>query len=159
MKLILLFFTAFLLHFQTSTLEKIRASFPTASATKQSAASFSALVKNADSDAAAQGYKAAAKMIQAKFEQGNSRKTLMTEGIKSLESLISKNSANTELRLIRLSIQENLPKIVGYNKNIKDDKALIIKNYSKENAALKKYIKSFSTASKSMTPAEKASLK
>lgn len=159
MKLILLFFTAFILNFQSSTLEKIRSSFPTASATKQSAATFAALTKNADSDAASQGYKAAAKMIQAKFETGNSRKTLMTDGIKNLEALIAKNSSNTELRLIRLSIQENLPKIVGYNKNIQDDKALIIKNYGKENQALKKYIKSFSTASKSMTAAEKASLK
>lgn len=58
-----------------------------------------------------------------------------------------------------MSVQENIPKIVGYRGSLKDDKAFLLNNYSKQNAALKTYIKKFAAQSKTMTDAEKAMLK
>ncbi|MNU02992.1 hypothetical protein D3C72_2468730 [compost metagenome] len=58
-----------------------------------------------------------------------------------------------------MSVQENIPKIVGYNKNLKEDKTFLINNYSKQNADLKSYIKQFAGQSKTMTASEKASFK
>jgi len=58
-----------------------------------------------------------------------------------------------------MSVQENIPKIVGYNKNLKEDKTFILSNYSKQNSALKTYVRKFAMQSKTMTAAEKNSLK
>lgn len=89
----------------------------------------------------------------------NNRKALVKSGATSLESIIKSNPNNAELRLIRLSVQENIPKIVGYRGSMKDDKAFLLNNYSKQNAALKNYIKRFAMQSKTITEAERATLK
>ena len=50
------------------------------------------------------------------------------KGKDKLEHLINNYSNNIELRFLRLTIQENLPKILGYNENINEDKTFINKN-------------------------------
>jgi hypothetical protein len=114
--------------------------------------------KTSGSDAVIQGYKAAAKIMEAKITKNN-RKALVKSGATSLEAIIKSNPNNAELRVIRMSVQENIPKIVGYNKNLKEDKTFILNNYSKQNSALKTYIRKFAMQSKTMTAAEKNSLK
>jgi hypothetical protein len=89
----------------------------------------------------------------------NNRKALVKTGATSLESIIKSNPNNIELRLIRLSVQENIPKIVGYRGSIKDDKAFLINNYSKQNTTLKSYVKKFAMQSKSFTDTERATIK
>ncbi|MFC7347452.1 hypothetical protein ACFQO9_12055 [Chryseobacterium zhengzhouense] len=158
MKLIFSFLTAFILFFQ-SGLESLRESYAKANSSNANTEAFiNTAEKASGSDAIVQGYKAAAKIMEAKITKNN-RKALVKSGATSLEAIIKSNPNNAELRVIRMSVQENIPKIVGYNKNLKEDKTFILNNYSKQNSALKTYIRKFAMQSKTMTAAEKNSLK
>ena len=158
MKLILTFLTAFMFFFQTD-LESLRNAYAKAnSSTANTQAFINVADKQAGSDVVTSGYKAAAKIMEAKIAKQN-RKSLVKTGAVSLESIIKSNPNNIELRLIRLSVQENIPKIVGYRGSLKDDKAFILNNYSKQNATLKNYIKRFAMQSKTITDTERATLK
>lgn len=158
MKLIFSFITAFLLFFQ-SGIESLRESYAKASASNAGTEAFiNTAEKTSGSEAVILGYKAAAKIMEAKIAKNN-RKALVKSGAFSLEAVIKSNPNNAELRLIRMSIQENIPKIVGYRGSLKDDKVFLINNYSKQNSALKNYIKKFAAQSKTMTAAEKANFK
>ncbi|MDR6372733.1 hypothetical protein J2795_003682 [Chryseobacterium bernardetii] len=158
MKLILSFFAAFVFLFQ-SDLETLRNSYAKANESNSNTQNFiDTAEKQSGSDVVTVGYKAAAKIMEAKIAKSN-RKSLVKTGATSLEAVIKSNPNNAELRLIRMSVQENIPKIVGYRGSLKDDKAFLLNNYSKQNTALKGYIKRFATQSKTMTEAEKATLK
>lgn len=158
MKLIFSFITACILFFQ-SGIESLRDSYAKANASNANTEAFiDTAEKTSGSDAVTQGYKAAAKIMEAKIAKQN-RKALVKSGATSLESIIKSNPNNIELRVIRMSVQENIPKIVGYRGSLKDDKAFILNNYSKQNSALKNYIKKFVAQSKTMTAAEKANFK
>ncbi|WP_326981254.1 hypothetical protein VUJ46_13400 [Chryseobacterium sp. MYb264] len=158
MKLIFSFLTAFFLFFQ-SDLESLRDSYAKANASDVNTEAFINIAdKQPGSDAVTKGYKAAAKIMEAKIAKSN-RKALVKEGATHLEAVIKSNPNNAELRLIRMSVQENIPKIVGYRGSLKDDKAYLLSNYTKQNPALKNYIKRFAAQSKTMTDAEKATLK
>lgn len=158
MKLIFSFLTAFILFFQ-SGLESLRESYAKANSSNANTEAFiNTAEKASGSDVIIQGYKAAAKIMEAKITKNN-RKALVKSGATSLEAIIKSNPNNAELRVIRMSVQENIPKIVGYNKNLKEDKTFILNNYSKQNSALKTYIRKFAMQSKTMTEAEKATFK
>lgn len=160
MKLLFSFIAAFILFFQNTDLETIRENYPTANLSQQNAEKFAKIVeKTPSSDAVIKGYKAASEIVSAKFMKGSERRNTVTSGIKSLENIITSNPNQIELRLIRLSIQENLPKIVNYSRKIQEDKSFILKNYEQQNNATKNYIKEFLKNSKSMSAAEKTSLK
>ncbi len=158
MKLIFAFITAFVFFLQGPDLDTVRLKFPTAHTTKQNADNFAKLVANGTGSTMA-GYKAAAKIIQAKFAKGEGRKKIIASGVKSLENSIKADSDNAELRLIRLSIQESLPKFIRYNTHIAADKAFLLKNFTSQNFALKAHIKKFVAVSKSFTAQEKLKLK
>lgn len=158
MKFIFTFITAFILFFQ-SGIESLRESYAKANSSNTGTEAFITMAeKTSGSDAVIQGYKAAAKIMEAKIAKSN-RKALVKSGATSLEAVIKNNPNNAELRVIRMSVQENIPKIVGYRGSLKDDKAFLLNNYSKQSASLKNYIKRFAAQSKTMTPAEKATLK
>jgi hypothetical protein len=55
-----------------------------------------------------------------------------------------------------MSIQENAPKITGYNKQIDEDKKFIIKNYSSQKPDLKEFAKAYVNKSTLFTKEEKA---
>lgn len=160
MKLILSFLTAFIFFFQND-LEALRNSYAKANQSNENTRSFISIAeKQSGSDAVTSGYKAAAQIMEAKVttEKGK-RKSFVKTGATTLESLVKNNPNNIELRLIRLSVQENIPKIVGYRGSLKEDKAFILSNYNKQSTALKNYIKKFALQSKTFTVTDKASLK
>lgn len=161
MKLLLSIATVFTMFLQSGNVESLRNAYAKANSSTESAKSFIKLAENASgSDVTTSGYKAAADIMQAKVTtEKNKRKSYVTKGAKSLESLIASNLNHIELRLIRLSIQENIPKIVGYHKNQKEDKDFLIKNFAKQNSAMKVYIKKFANQSKNFTATERAQLK
>ncbi len=160
MKLLFSFIASFILFFQNTDLETIRESYTVANLSQQNAEKFAKIIeKTTSSDIVFKGYRAASEIVSAKFMKGKDRKTSLSNGIKSLETNINVNPDNIELRFIRLSIQENLPKIVNYSRKIQEDKNFILKNYEQQNNATKNYIKEFLKTSKSMSAAEKASLK
>lgn len=160
MKLIFTLMFTFFSFFQ-SDLESLRNSYSKANSSNENAKNFIALAeKKSSNDPVISAYKSASKILEAKVTtEKNKRKSFVKSGATTLESLIASNPNNAELRVIRMSVQENIPKIVGYNKNLKEDKTFLINNYSKQNADLKSYIKQFAGQSKTMTASEKASFK
>lgn len=155
------FLAGLFLILQSSDLEALRNSYSKANLSNDNAKNFIALAeKKSSSDPVISAYKFASKILEAKVTtERNKRKSFVKSGATGLESTIASNPNNAELRVIRMSVQENLPKIVGYSKNLKEDKTFLINNYSKQNQDLKNYIKQFAGQSKTMTASEKASFK
>ncbi len=86
------------------------------------------------------------------------KKELFVEGVKLIESAIKTEPNNLEIRLIRLSIQENTPKILNYKKNITEDKRFIVAQFAKQNQSLKEYVQSFVSQSSVFTAEEKQTI-
>ncbi|MBB4808052.1 hypothetical protein HNP38_003392 [Chryseobacterium defluvii] len=161
MKLLLSLLTGLCLFFQSADIEALRNSYAKANQSVTNTQSFIDLTeKQSSSDAVTSAYKAAAKIMEARItKEKGKRKSFVKSGATSLENIIKSNPNNAELRLIRLSVQENLPKIVGYHSSMKDDKTFILNSYSKQNTGLKNYIKKFASQSKTFTAADRALLK
>jgi hypothetical protein len=51
------------------------------------------------------------------------------KGKEKLDSLLSININNVELRFLRYTIQENAPSFLGYNSKIDEDKKFLLKTY------------------------------
>jgi|LakMenE18May11ns_1017448.scaffolds.fasta_scaffold9959532_9 hypothetical protein len=79
-----------------------------------------------DNECYAKAYNAAGTMIGAKFE-GNPFKKIkdFSKGKNALEEVIEANPENPEFRFIRLAVQLNIPKLLNYRDNIKEDTTLI----------------------------------
>ncbi|KRD11314.1 hypothetical protein ASE21_06295 [Flavobacterium sp. Root901] len=115
---------------------------------------------SASDDKVLVAYKAASILLDSKFADKLKNKIdRFKEGAKLLESTIKSEPNNIEIRMIRLSIQENVPGITGYKKNIKEDKKFIAAHYAEQNAALKDYLKDFVLQSKSFSEKEKQFVK
>ncbi|SHI61248.1 hypothetical protein [Pseudozobellia thermophila] len=102
-------------------------------------------------------YKGAATTMMAKFAKGiKDKRTFFNEGKELLEFSVNAEPSNVEIRCIRLSVQENAPKILGYTKNIDEDRTYIIKNYNAmEDRGAKAFVKGFVSRSQSFTDAQK----
>lgn len=65
-------------------------------------------------------------------------------GKKLMNIAVLKDPKNVEIRLMRLSTQEKAPKILGYTKNISEDKKVIINEYENiKDEDLKIYVKKY----------------
>jgi hypothetical protein len=105
-------------------------------------------------------YKAASILLDSKFESIlGSKISRFKEGAKLLEATLKSDPNNIEIRMIRLSIQEDVPGITGYKKNIKEDKKFITTHYAEQNATLKEYLKDFVLQSKSFSEKERQFVK
>jgi hypothetical protein len=105
-------------------------------------------------------YKAASILLDSKYEKKIGEKiSRFKEGAKLLESTIASEPNNIEIRMIRLSIQENVPGITGYKKNIKEDKKYLTAHYAEQSGLLKQYLKDFVLQSKSFSEKEKQFVK
>jgi hypothetical protein len=105
-------------------------------------------------------YKAASILVDSKFESLiGSKISRFKEGAKLLEATLKSDPNNIEIRMIRLSIQEDVPGITGYKKNIKEDKKFITTHYAEHTGALKEYLKDFVLQSKSFSEKEKQFVK
>ncbi len=69
------------------------------------------------------------------------------EGHELLEEAIAEDPENAELRFLRLSIQENAPKILTYYGNIEEDKVMILAQYHNFNKELQAFVKDFAKTS------------
>lgn len=105
-------------------------------------------------------YKAASILVDSKFESLiGSKISRFKEGAKLLEATLKSDPNNIEIRMIRLSIQEDVPGITGYKKNIKEDKKFITTHYAEQTGVLKEYLKDFVLQSKSFSEKEKQFVK
>ena len=71
-------------------------------------------------------------------------------GKKKLESALEKDSSNTEYHFLRLMIQENAPKILGYQGSLQKDNIYIRKNYKTLSPTLQQAILGYSKQSKTL---------
>ena len=157
MKLLAFFLSFFVL--ATQDLSSVRQNYINAATSEQGAEElYKSLEGVSDSgDNTMVGYKAASLTLKAKYEKGLlNKKSLFTQGAKLLESVIKRDADNYEVRLLRMSIQENAPKITGYNKDIEEDKKFLIKHYDSQKQDLKEFTKGFVTRSALFTKEEKA---
>ncbi|MDT7828604.1 hypothetical protein RQM65_08005 [Pricia sp. S334] len=102
-------------------------------------------------------YRGAVTTMMADYAQGiKDKKTLFKEGRELLEHAIETEPDNVEIRCIRLSVQENVPKITGYHKEIEADKQFILENCaSMTDKGAKAFVKRYVSQSEAFTEAEK----
>jgi hypothetical protein len=117
-------------------------------------------LKNANSSSIHLAYYGASYALLAKYaDEPKDKKERFTLAVQHIEKAVKDLPNNFEIRLIRLSVQENSPKIVKYKSNIAEDKALIIKEFSKQDKELQTCLKNYLKDSKCFTPEEKMKLK
>ena len=74
-------------------------------------------------------YKACAVILLAKHSNNPYKKLQhFNTGKEMLEKNVQMNANNVEIRFLRLAVQTNLPKLLNYSSNIKEDKSMILKN-------------------------------
>lgn len=160
MKLLLL--PILLFFFATPELSEVRKLYTEAAKSESNAKAFNEkLVGVPDNDAnkVLVAYKGCGLTLKSKFSGVLADKiSFMKEGAKLIDAAAVAEPNNVEIRMIRLSVQESVPRIVGYRANKKEDKAMILKNF-RETGDLKDYIRNFINQSKSFTAAEKKSSK
>ncbi|MEN2414485.1 hypothetical protein [Flavobacterium mesophilum] len=143
-------------------LASIRKMYPNVTKSDSNAKEFSEKlsgISNND-DKTLVAYKAASILLDSKFEKKlHDKIERFKEGAKLLESTIKSEPSNIEIRMIRLCIQENVPGVTGYKKNIKEDKKYLTEHYADQNGALKEYLKDFILQSKSFSEKEKQFVK
>lgn len=102
-------------------------------------------------------YKGAVATLKAKYAKGFlKKKSYFKQGAELLEYAIAEAPKNIEIRCLRLSVQENSPRIVGYKKNIKEDKQFLLDHYtSNTDTEVKKFVKGYVLISNVFTDAEK----
>lgn len=159
MKIFLFLLTGFFM-WQTQDLAAVRKMYQTANNNKAAATAFiQSVAEYSGNDATMRAYKAAAITLQAKHEKKLAlKKELFVKGAKQLEDIIDKNPNLLELRMIRLSIQENTPRLMKYKGHIDEDKNKILSQYAQQSTEIKKTIKAFVQVSASFTAAEKSKL-
>lgn len=103
-------------------------------------------------------YKGCSLTLKSKFSGNLGDKiAFMKEGAKLIDAAVAAEPTSAEIRMIRLSVQESVPRIVNYRANKAEDKAAILKHY-KDAGEVKEFIRKFVLQSKSFTAAEKKSV-
>jgi len=157
-----IFLSFFLFLFNSPSITEIRKLYATANNSGINAKELAAKlneVRKEDKNTL-DAYKGASLAILSKLEKKGSDKTKkFKEGSSLIEFAVANEPNAIEIRMIRLSIQENVPKIVNYRGNKKEDKKFLLDHYKEQTGALKTYIADFIAQSKSFTTAEKKSIK
>ena len=147
--------------FSTQNIHEIRKMYPTVANSEITSKEFSSKlvgITNNDNKTLV-AYKGASIILESRFIKKASKKMAhFKEGVKLIEFAKEKEPNAIEIRLIRLSIQENTPKIVKYRKNIEEDKNFILTHYKEQSKDLKEYLKNFIMQSKSFSAAEKQTI-
>ena len=159
MKIFISLFIVSTFYFNLDLLE-VRVQYNAASKSKENSNDFyAAMSKYTSENFVLLAYKGASTTLKAKFSSDlMTKKKMFIEGAKMIEHSVEKDKMNPEIRLVRLSIQENTPKFLKYNLNIEEDKKLIISTFDKQNKSLKDYIKMYVKQSTVFSEKEKSTL-
>ena len=103
-------------------------------------------------------YKGAVTTLAARQQKAiKDKKAFFKKGVALVEYAIQSEPNNIEIRFVRLSIQQNTPKFLRYNKQQKEDKKFILKHLKNvKSTTLKEYISSYILQSKHFTATEKS---
>lgn len=152
----------FCISIPSSELNEIRSSFKDASDNKSNAEAFYELVqsKKYSDEVLYTAYDGASEIILSKYLDSNMDKLkYFNLGSEKIEKAVSEDSANTEIRFVRLVIQMNTPDFLNYNENIDEDKAFLLGHYSECSSAVRKMISDYANMSDSFSMDEKTQLK
>lgn len=152
----------FLQTYSNPELTEIRKMYPNVAVSENSIKAFQDKLSDVtlESNKVLVAYKGASVVMLTKYiKKMPEKKQNFKEGVKWIESAVKSKPDNIEIRMIRLGVQENTPKIAKYNTNIQEDKKYIIAHYNDESGSMKEYVKNFILTSKSFTEAEKATYK
>ena len=102
-------------------------------------------------------YKGAVTSMTAKYEKGvKLKKDVFKNGVSLVEFAVASEEDNIEIRFVRLSVQQNSPKFLNYNKEIEEDKKFILNYFDQiSSSKLKTYIKDYILHSNNFTEEEK----
>ncbi len=158
MKILLGLFTFVFVALITTDLDTIRASYFSGQKTEESAKAFTKTMGNVDSNSAVlKAYQGASFALQAKYGKGiKEKKEFFEQAVSNIEAAVEKEPENVEIRLIRLSVQENSPGVVKYKTNMDEDKALVLEHFDKQSEAVKKCIRDYVNHSDFFIQEEKA---
>lgn len=70
-------------------------------------------------------YKGAGMMLLARYEKLANRGPKVKEAARWIEQAVAAEPENAEIRLIRLSVQEHLPRFLKYNQHIEEDRLFV----------------------------------
>jgi len=156
------FLAFFLIFLGNPSITEIRKLYGTANNSENNAKEFAQKLNEVskEDNKTLVAYKGASIAILSKLEKKVSDKSKkFKEGAGLIEYAVTNEPNSIEIRMIRLSIQENVPKIVNYRANKKEDKKFLLDHYKEQTGALRTYIADFILQSKSFTDAEKKSVK
>ncbi|QQX77879.1 MULTISPECIES: hypothetical protein [Aequorivita] len=155
-----LFFIALCFTFAANSqdLKEIRLLYPQAVESAEITSKLDGMLTgvNASDKTVSKAYKGAVLTLKAKFSKKKSeKKDFFKEGVSLIEDAVKADPSNIEIRYIRMSVQENSPKFLGYHKNIEEDKMFISKNFATINSKeLKKIVKDFVMESENFSEKE-----
>lgn len=134
MRIILIIVSIMMMSFNSSNtidLAKLRDNYYSAAINKSDAEEFYTIItkiKNIEL-AEIKGYTAMSFFLKANYLINPLKKwESFKEGKELLEKTITSNPNNVELIFLRLTIQTNAPKILGYNQNIEQDLEFLLKS-------------------------------
>src|SRR5690606_24825023 len=70
-------------------------------------------------------YKGAGLMLLARYEKLANRGPKVKEAVQWIEQAVAAEPENAEIRLIRLSVQEHLPRFLKYHQDIEEDRKFV----------------------------------
>ncbi len=149
MKILSIVFTILCINTSSKVIgvDEIRKSYQHCNESKENAEQFFELTKKGlqNNEAIYKGYHGAALALKAAHSWNPFNKmSYFNKGKKMIDNAIVSEPDNIELRMIRLSIQSNTPKIVGYYKNIEEDRDFMLKNIKGVSSkGLKQYIEGY----------------
>jgi hypothetical protein len=163
MKYLLILFLLVSVAGTAQNLNEIRAQYPEAVKSNEATSKFDLelAIINSNNTPTLRAYKGAVLTLKSKFSKKKSdKKEFFKEGVSLIEDAVKAESSNIEIRYIRLSVQENSPKFLGYHKNIEEDKGFILKNFATVSSKeLKGIIKDFVLMSENFSESEKLNFK
>lgn len=131
---------------KAQSLPEIRLAYGEARYSRETAEQFARQLEAADPQKlpVLPAYQAAADILIARYMPLTERLSRIRPAISKLEALLDKDPDNPELRFIRLTIQEHLPKIVGYHRQIPEDRKYLEETVSKlQDKSLQEMIHSY----------------
>lgn len=160
MRLIIVFISLFCLNTQSLNFDAVRTAYKEAAQDKDKVEAFhKSMTRVAKTDnPVLVAYKGAAIALLAKQQKTiKAKKEGFIEGVTLVEHAIERAPNNIEVRFVRLSIQENTPKLLKYKKNLEEDKQFILAQFKNiKFSHLKNHIKDYISQSKVFTDEEKS---
>ena len=102
-------------------------------------------------------YKGASLTLMAKYTKAKKeKKVFFKEGAGLIEFAVLAAPKDIEIRVIRLSIQENAPKFLKYRSKLQEDKQFVLDNYNKiKSKSVQSFVRSYALQSDSFSASEK----